>query len=347
VAGGGTPTLSLKDKLANGVNGAKALIDATPGILAAAQVAQQNGQTLYIPSPGRGPNVYQINSALDLPWSLDVLQVGRLRLGETVMVSPATNWRARGSAQSPEFAWKASPGVEVEEANPGFYLNGVGPGAIDFDSVTISANNAANQALLMVVDSVWGSTFNYLNLTTGGSNDTTGIALVLRDSANTAIRYPNFLGGPDQVIDRTWTPLVYMPESQDGSGATGTWNIEHGMFNRRGILYMASGGNTMDCALEPGYIQGAITPYLAVQNTVGWNDPQIVMRRIVMDTSSQAFLALWNTGGQDIGGNVRAHVVLEGTNGMGVEAGGGRPTLLTGVAASELKSKNILGVLGQ
>jgi hypothetical protein len=347
VAGGETPTLTLKDKLANTVNGAKALVDATPGILAAAQVAQQNGQTLYIPGSGRGPSVYQINSTLDLPWSLDVLQVGRVRLGETIVVNPATNWRARGSAQSPAFAWKASPSIQVEEANPGLYLNGTGPGAIDFDSVTVSANEAANQALLLVVDNTWGSTFRYLNLTSGGPNDFSGIALVVRDSANTTLVYPSLLGGPDQVIDSTWTPLVYMAPSPTVSGSTGTWTIEHGMFNRRGILYRALGGNSMDCALEPGYIQGAITPFLAVQNTVGWNDPQIVMRRIMMDTSSQAFLALWNTGGQDIGGNVRAHVVLEGTNGMGVEASGGRPTLLTGVAPSELTSKNILGALGQ
>ena len=347
VAGGETPALTLRDKLANAVNGAKALVDATPGILAAAQVAQQNGQTLYIPGPGRGPSVYQINSTLVLPWSLDVVQVGRLRLGETIIVNASTNWRARGSAQPPQFAWKSSPSIQVEEANPGLYLNGTGPGAIDFDSVTISANDAANQALLVVLDNTWGSTFRYLNLISGGPNDFSGMALVVRDSANTSLVYPNFLGGPHQVTDSTWTPLVYMPPSPSVSGSTGVWTIEHGMFNRRGILYRALGGNNMDCALEPGYIQGAITPFLAVQNTVGWNDPQIVMRRIVMDTSSQAFLALWNTGGQEIGGNVRAHVILEGTNGMGVEASGGRPTVLTGIAVTELNAKNILGVLGQ
>ena len=238
VAGGGTPTLTLKDRLVNGVNGAKAILDATPGILAAAQVAAQNGQTLYIPSAGRGQNFYQINSTLNLPGNLDVLQSEQLRLGETIIVNSGTNWRGRGSAAPPQFAWKAPPGMSVAEANPGLYIQ---HGAVDFDSLSVGSNSG-NQSLLMVVDSAWGSTFRYLNLTTGGPDDATGIALLLRDSTNTSFSYPNFSGGPDQVIDKTWTPLVYMPESQNGSGATGAWSIEHGMFNRRGILFKQVGG---------------------------------------------------------------------------------------------------------
>jgi hypothetical protein len=342
VAGGGTATLTLRDKLVHEVNGAKALIDDSPGILAAARVAQQSGQTLYIPSAGRGQNFYQINSILDLPWSLDVLQVGQLRLGETIIVNSATNWRARGSAQPPVFAWKASPKVDVEEANPGFYLEGAGPGAIDFDSLTVSANDTANQALLVVVDSTWGSTFKYLNLTTGGPNDMTGIALVLRGSTNTTFRYPDFVGGPGQVIDKTWTPLVYMPESRDVSGSTGVWTIEHGMFNRRGILYRARGGGGFNCAMGPAYIQGSITPFLALENTWGWVNAQVVLKRISMDTSSQAFLALWDTGGHVVG-----QVDIEGANGMSVEASQSRPTGLTGIAVTELSARNIVGVLGQ
>jgi hypothetical protein len=342
VAGGGTATLTLRDKLVHEVNGAKALIDDSPGILAAARVAQQSGQTLYIPSAGRGQNFYQINSILDLPWSLDVLQVGQLRLGETIIVNSATNWRTRGSAQPPVFAWKASPKVDVEEANPGFYLEGAGPGAIDFDSLTVSANDTANQALLVVVDSTWGSTFKYLNLTTGGPNDMTGIALVLRGSTNTTFRYPDFVGGPGQVIDKTWTPLVYMPESRDVSGSTGVWTIEHGMFNRRGILYRARGGGGFNCAMGPAYIQGSITPFLALENTWGWVNAQVVLKRISMDTSSQAFLALWDTGGHVVG-----QVDIEGANGMSVEASQSRPTGLTGIAVTELSARNIVGVLGQ
>lgn len=61
-----------------------------------------------------------------------------------------------------------------------------------------------------------------------------------------------------------------------------------------------------------------------------------------MDTSSQAFLALWDTGG-----HIAAQVNVEGTNGMGVEASRGRPTLLTGIAVSELKAKDVRGMLGQ
>jgi len=204
VAGGGTPTLTLKDKLVNGVNGAKAFLDAAPGILAAAEVAGKNGQTLYIPSAGRGQNFYQINSMLDLPPNLDVLQVGQLRLGETMIVNAGMNWRGRSGAAPPQFGWKASPRVYVVEANPGIYLQ---YGALDFDSVSIGAGNGANQALLMVVDSAWGSTFKYLNLTTGGPDDMMGIALLVRDSTNTSFSYPNFSGGPDQVIDKTWTPF--------------------------------------------------------------------------------------------------------------------------------------------
>lgn len=339
VGGGGTQTLRLKDTLVHAVSGARALIDEAPAIMAAARVAQQNGQTLYISGAGRDQNVYQINSTLDLPSDLDVLQVGQLRLGEPIIVNPATNWRARGSAAPPQFAWKASPSISVKEANPGVYVRG---GADNFDSVSIAADSSTNQALLMVVDSAWGSTFKYLNLTTGGPNDVTGMALVVRDSTNTTLEYTTFLGGSAQVIDQTWTPLFYMPESQNGSGATGSWTIEHGMFSRRGILYRARGGGGMECEIGPSYIQGAITPFLALENTFGVVGAQVIAKRLVMDTSSQAFVALWDTGG-----HVAAQLDLEGTNWTGVEARGGRPTELTGVAVTELKAKNIHGVLGQ
>jgi len=97
----------------------------------------------------------------------------------------------------------------------------------------------------------------------------------------------------------------------------------------------------MECSMGPSYIQGAITPFLALENTYGTVGAQVTFNRLVMDTSSQAFLALWGTGG-----HVGAQLDIEGTNEMGVEAGG-RPTLLTGIAVSELKAKNIHGVLGQ
>jgi len=45
------------------------------------------------------------------------------------------------------------------------------------------------------------------------------------------------------------------------------------------------------------------------------------------------------------GGHVAAQPYVEETNGMGVEASGGRSALLTGIAVTELKAKNIHGVL--
>jgi hypothetical protein len=258
-----------------------------------------------------------------------------------MIVDSATNWRARGSAAPPVFAWKASPSIHVMEANPGVYVE---HGAVNFDSVSIGADGNTNQALLLVVDSAWGSTFNYVNLTTGGPKDMTGIALVVRQSANTTFRYPDFVGGPAQVIDKTWTPLVYMPESQDVSGSTGVWTIEHGMFNRRGVLYRARGGGNFNCAMGPAYIQGSITPFLALENTTGLVGAHVVLNRLVMDTSSQAFLALWGTGG-----SIGAQVDIEGTNigGMGVEAEGGRPTILTGIRVADLFSREVGSALGQ
>ena len=341
VSGGGTRTLELRDALSTGVNGATALIDAAPGIRAAAVVATRNGQPLYIPPTGRGQNSFQINSTLALPSALDILQVGQLRLGEPIIVNASTTLRGIGGGAAPQFAWKGSPAIKVEEANPGIYVE---HGAVDFDTVTIAADQNANQALLLVVDTAWGATFNYVNLTTGGDKDMTGMAVVVRQSTNTTFRFPNFLGGPDQVIDKTWTPLVYMPESQDGSGSTGVWTIEHGMFNRRGILFRAKGGGGLNCAMGPAYIQGSITPFLALENTTGRVAAQVVLSRLAMDTSSQAFLALWGNGG-----SFYSQVEMEGTNngGMSVEAKGGRPTVLTGLPVDDLKARQIGSVLGQ
>jgi hypothetical protein len=344
ISGGGTTALTLKDKLVHGVNGTTAFVDATPGILAAARAAQQNGQTLYIPSAGRGQNFYQINSTLDLPRSLDVLQFGQIRLGETMIVNSSTNWTGRGSAAPPVFAWKSSPSIAVAEANPGVYVNG---GADDFDSSTlIAAAGNDNQAVLMVVDNAWGATFRYLNLSTdpGGAEDLTGVALVVRASTNTKFEYPDLSGGPGYVIDQTWTPLVYMPESQDGSGSTGVWTIKDGMFNRRGILFRARGGGGLNCEMDRAYIQGSIRPFLALENTWGNVGAQVSLKRLAMDTSSQAFLALWGTGG-----SIAAQVDIEGTNngGMGVEANGGRATILTGIRVSDLTSRELGSALGQ
>ena len=137
-------------------------------------------------------------------------------------------------------------------------------------------------------------------------------------------------------------PLVYMPEAQNGAGATGAWTIEHGMFNRRGIFYRARGGGGMECAIEPGYIQGAITPFLALENTWGTVSAQVVMKRVVMDTSSQAYLALWGANG-----NISAAADLEGISWMGVESRGGRPTALTGIPVRYLTAQRSLSVLGQ
>lgn len=342
VSGGGTTSLTLSNKLVNTVNGATVLIDNAPAFLAAAGVAVGNGQTLYISTTGHGQEYYQINSILNLPWAVDVLQVGQLRLGETIIVNSSTSWRAMGSGPAAQFAWKASPTVYVVEANPAFYVQN---GAVQFDSVSITTDSNANQALLLVVDSAWGSVFKYLNLYTGGQNDMTGVAVIVRDSTNTVFEYPNFSGGPGYVIDQTWTPLVYMPESQNGSGATGGWAIKNGMFNRRGVFYRAQGGGGMNCEMDFVYIQGAITPFLALANSFGWVNAQLILKRMVMDTSSQAFLALWG-----LGGLIDAHVILEGTNngGMGVEAGGGRPTILTGApAVDEIHASLIANVLGQ
>lgn len=344
ISGEGTTALTLRDKLVHGVNRTAAFLDATPGVLAAAQVAQQNGKRLYIPSAGRGQNFYQINSTLDLPWSLDVLQFGQIRLGETIIVNASTNWTGRGSAAPPVFAWKSSPSIAVAEANPGVYVNG---GADDFDSSTlIAAAGNNNQAVLMVVDNVWGATFKYLNLSTdrGGTEDLTGMALVVRASTNTKFEYPDLSGGPGYVIDQTWTPLVYMPESSDVSGSTGAWTIKDGMFNRRGILFRARGGGGLDCEMDRAYIQGSITPFLALENTWGNVGARVFLKRLAMDTSSQAFLALWGTGG-----SIAAQVDIGGTNngGMGVEAKGGRPTILTGIPATEITAREIGSALGQ
>jgi len=60
-------------------------------------------------------------------------------------------------------------------------------------------------------------------------------------------------------------------------------------------------------------------------------------------TIAQRFRNMWSAG---VNPGSPAQFDIEGTSQMGVEAGG-RPTLLTGIAVSELKAKNIHGVLGQ
>lgn len=101
-------------------------------------------------------------------------------------------------------------------------------------------------------------------------------ALILSKSKRGGARYALyetlFSGGPDQVINSSWTPMFYAAAGINQccgvTGSVGTITIRDSMWNRRGFYELANGGPGISLEVDNAYRQGGITPLFTVQSSV-------------------------------------------------------------------------------
>jgi hypothetical protein len=128
------------------------------------------------------------------------------------------------------------------------------------------------------------------------NNDNMGIDLMIRPGAAQYKLYDvTFSGGPNQVIDQTWTPLFYAAPGISGccggGGEPGSIAMRDTSLNRRGFLEIGHGGSGLILEADNAYRQGGITPEFAIQSTNGNLGGQVSLNFIEHDTESQAAYA--------------------------------------------------------
>jgi hypothetical protein len=161
-----------------------------------------------------------------------------------------------------------------------------------FDELTFYT--PTQNGLGMLVDAGWGMTWWRDGFITGGNTlDTAGIGLIIRPGgARYALYETVFGGGPDQVIDSSWTPMFYAAAGINQccgvAGSVGTITIRDSMWNRRGFYELANGGPGISLEVDNAYRQGGITPLFTVQNYNGHIDGTIGITYAYHDTESQA-----------------------------------------------------------
>ena len=176
-----------------------------------------------------------------------------------------------------------------------------------------------------MTDNAAATIFDNVNFESGGggaSTDYLSMNVVWRDTSGTIdpiiFRTVAFGGGPDQVTDKSWTPLVWFCPGQNGSGGgqnNAPWiTIDHANMNRRG-LYVSNNNNSNG----PGYTnidwvyrQGGLTPLLALQNPP--TNVVINMHNISMDTEANPVVAYLSPSSGGFGGLLDLSMTTGGTN---------------------------------
>lgn len=298
VAGGGSKKLTLSAAAMNPVSGSIILLDDAPAIAAAAEASRTVGDTLYIPpSPG---GFFPINSFLLLPVGLNIKQSGALYLYETVEVQSNTNWLGDwGNSGEPQFGFVGPAGVSIVTANPGIYAHGNG-----IDSAYVSWNSSGtNGGTLWIVQDSVNAEWDYCNFVTNNVNnsDYIGTNIVFRSTSTGGNHYhfrkTLFSSGPNQLSDKSWTPLIYFPPNQNGSGGllqnqNYSFRCMECFFNRRGIEEEQDGGSVGRFEFDGGYRQGGITPFLMMGNGNGTVTGSVIFSDVVQDTENVGTLAL-------------------------------------------------------
>jgi hypothetical protein len=296
--------LTLHDAASQNVTATSGVWDDAPGIrraLAAASYAAPNylGQAIYIP-----PSLYEypINSHIRVPDQVTIWQSGKLVLNETISTAIGVNWYGDWSSHgNPQFGINSGASVVVLGATPGIYVNGT---ASHFRNLNIWSNNA--NGTVDLVDDSGASSYDLVNFTTGGgSTDYLGMAVVVRGYASIQMHFFNlvsFLGGPDQVTDKSWTPLFWVAPSQNYENVGEEIMMDNTSWNRRGIGWgggginggPGAGTNTLaQFRTSYSYRQGGITPMFACMACPQY--AQLTLNDVTQDTEGQpleaAFIA--------------------------------------------------------
>ncbi len=272
----GGRTLVLNDAAGQSVQSASGVWDDAPGIrraLAAAAYGSPNhlGGAIYIPPASQS---YLINSHLSIPNQVTVWQSGRLTLNETISTGRGDNWFGDWSSQGgAQFGLSSGANITVADANPGLYL---GEPYNTFRMVGVSTT--ARNGPTLIVDDSGESSFELVSLSAGvASSNYLGMTNVVRGTGSIQMHFYNkvdFSGGPDQVEDKSWTPLFWIAPGLNNANVGIEINMSNTSWDRRGI---AMGGGGVTGVYAPGnstcpgavftsrysYRQGGISPMLA------------------------------------------------------------------------------------
>ena len=301
VSGAGTTSIVVANAASQKASAQTAWFDDGPTLLAAATAAANARGTLYIPA---GQN-YPIHSFTAIPTLLTIKQVGPLQLYETISLGGSLNWFGDwGTGTEPQFGFIGSPTIGAV-ANPGIYMRGNGN---YLAYLGIISGNGTNGGTAIVGQDMVNAEFDYdYFLSNGGnSSDYLGRNIVFRSTSsggnNYHFRKTLFSSGPNQVTDKSWTPLVYFPPNQNGSG--GLLQNEHYevrcvecFMNRRGWEEELSAGEVGTFEFDSGYRQGGITPFLMVGNSNGGVGGSLLFHNVIQDTESAGSVALLSHGG--------------------------------------------------
>jgi hypothetical protein len=298
--GGGTKVLHIADALPRTVTNALIRFDNAQA-LKAGLAAAVGARPLLIPSDG--PNAqYVINSAVATPWKVTIWQQGDLALTEPLIVGSDVTWTGtlgKSNLGAPSFSSTGTPVVYCN-AYPCVYVSSLaGSQAAGADTVeSLTFLTGSQNGLLVLIDSGWGETWYRDTFITGSTNlDNAGIAVLIRPGgAEYKFIEDNFGGGPNQVIDQSWTPMFHAAAGMGSQccgvpGNVGTLTVRDSMWNRRGFYELANGGPGISLEVDHAYRQGGITPFFAVQNINGHIDGQISITYAYHDTESQAAYA--------------------------------------------------------
>lgn len=306
VSGAGTTTLVLANQATNNSSGQGIFFDDAPGILAAANAANSSvfngGGTVYIPpalSCGTSQAcVYPINSYLALPYYPRLLQAGSLMLRETF--HPGQIWEGTwGTGTGIQFQQDISPSVNYT-ANPAVTTTGSMYHLTFFPvQETFGSATAYNGSLAVLDDQC---TSRYEKVQFQGDANTFGIngflakQIIMRgvgsgNECTHEIRDSVFQGGTTQSLDHTWTPLIYLPAAQNGSGGlAGNQGVrmilDNNNFSIQGIEEDLAGGYAGNWEWRQGYRQGGIMPFLAIHNTNGLDRVDMSIVQTTQDTES-------------------------------------------------------------
>src|SRR5579862_2869897 len=296
------------------------------------------GGAVYIP-PGKSyPNTtYPINSFLQVPTGLTIWQSGHLLLNETVAIAGSVNWLGDwGNIGVPQFGYNSGAPVDVKYASPG--IDVYGPGN-SFRSLNLSDLDP-NGGVLVVGDNLFGSNFDRVNFVTGNggaSTDYLSTAIVLRDTSGTIdnVHFDKvlFSSGPDQVSDKSWTPLFWIAPGQNGKGgAQGIFfdiTMDNSSWSRRGIALSDQGGGG-NFVFSRFYRQGGITPVFSFQLQAFCSScANFIFTDEAQDTEGEPVIAALyssSSSGGPIGYNVNFNSV-GGSGGNGPLISGVRPAM--------------------
>jgi len=285
VSGGGTTTIVVANAASQNTAAGAAFFDDAPAILAAANSCSYGfpavtGCTVYIPAvPASGGRLaYVTNSYLKLPSGTSIKQAGELYLNETMELPTSYIWEGDWNAGcAGQFGFNTSACVVVGTANPGIFSRA--PSASFAQNLSISSNGT-NGGVLWVEDDPYQTTKSNISFGTNqaGAGDYCGLGLMFRSTGTGGnpihMDHISFAGGPNQVTDSSWCPMLYFPgnNSVSGPGAAGAnWfvDIQNIFLNRRGIQQDTFGGPGSRWNVGWMYRQGGITPMFTFENGAG------------------------------------------------------------------------------